>query len=450
MMVSGGADSTALLHLLSALAAAEPGAADDGLPHGFSLGVCHVNYGLRGDGSDADESFVRGLGDSLGVQVHTIRAPEPPHSGFQAWAREFRYGAAGNLCRWQGYNRIAVGHNRDDRVETFIYRLITYSGRRSLVVMPPRRGRVIRPLLFMTAREVRDYCRDEGIAFREDHTNRELTYRRNRIRHRVMPALAEVRPDFRERIEDTIALLDDEGEVLSRLTDEAFSEAVRGEGGGALSATAVSMLDRALARLVLRRWLAVSGGGRGVTRRHLDAIIGICGDSRGTRSLSLPGRRRLERRYDELVLVEDAGEDEGSSSRGLLELPVPGRVAFGGYEVAAEPLVRDETGADLFANDPLTAVIDADRLDGLLSVRRWRPGDRFRPLGMQGTKSLQDLFTDEKVPRSRRPGLPVVTCGDRIIWVCGLRMSEDFRVTSRSEHLIRLTVARRQIEDEVR
>ena len=117
-----------------------------------------MNYGRRGEDSNADEASSVSLGDELGLPVHAIRAPREDRSNFQAWARDFRYLAAQNLCRWQGYTRIAVAHNRDDRIETFIYRLITYSGRRSLVVMPPRRGRVVRPLLFLTAAEIRRYC----------------------------------------------------------------------------------------------------------------------------------------------------------------------------------------------------------------------------------------------------------------------------------------------------
>ncbi len=445
LMVSGGADSVAMFHLLNMLSHGVEGTGVSGFP----LGMCHVNYGRRGDSSDADEAFVRSLGDEHRIQVHAIRAPEPPRSNFQAWARDFRYLAAENLCRWQGYTRIAVGHNRDDRVETFIYRLITYSGRRSLAVMPPRRGKIVRPLLFLTAEEIREFCRQADIAYREDESNSGVDYSRNRIRHTVMPALADIRPDFRERVEDTISLLEDEQEVLASLTDEAWSEVTSGEEQGVLDAASLSLLDRAVARLVVRRWLARAGAGEGMTRRRLDAIIDLCSDSSGTRSLSLPGGREVERCYDRLTLVTHAAGDREESA-GPVELPVPGKVVFGGFDIVAEVAAAGAgRAADMHSDDPLRVAIDAGRLPGPLTIRCWREGDRFRPLGMNGTKSLQDLFTDEKMPRYQRRRLPIITLGDEIVWVCGMRVSEDFRVTSKSERIVRLAAVRREIENAV-
>ncbi|GBE57287.1 tRNA(Ile)-lysidine synthase [bacterium BMS3Abin01] len=445
LMVSGGADSVAMFHLLNMLSSGVEGIGTNG----FSLGICHVNYGCRGNGSDADEALVRSLGDQHRIQVHSLRAPEPPRSNFQAWARDFRYLAAENLCRWQGYTRIAVGHNRDDRVETFIYRLITYSGRRSLAVMPPRRGKIVRPLLFLTAAEIREFCRQAGIAYHQDESNSGMDYRRNRIRHKVMPALAEIRPDFRQRVEDTISLLEDEQEVLASLTDEAWGEVASGEEQEVLAAASLSLLDRAVARLVVRRWLARAGAGEGMTRRLLDAIIDLCSDSSGTRSLSLPGGWEVERCYDRLTLVV-AGTGGREESLGPVELPVPGKVAFGEFDIVAEvDAAGTRKAVDMHSDDPLRTAVDAGCSPGPLTVRCWREGDRFRPLGMNGTRSLQDLFTDGKVPRYQRRHLPIITLGDEIVWVCGMRVSEDFRVTSKSERIIRLAAVRREIENAV-
>ncbi len=445
LMVSGGADSTAMLHILHRLSLGEvPGHAG-----GFSLGVCHVNYGIRSDASDADEDFVRELGDRLQVPVHAIRAPVEERSNFQAWARDFRYLAAQNLCSWQGYTKIAVAHNRDDRIETFLYRLVTYSGRRSLVVMPPRRGRVIRPLLFLDGAGIREYCRETGIAYREDESNLSIDYQRNRLRHLVMPALAEVRPDFRERIEETILMLEDEQAALDRVTDEAWEQVLAPPADEAetdsppLSAASLALLDRAVARLVLRRWLTSSGAAERLTRRLLDAVVDLCGSSSGTRRLSLPGGMAVERRYDRLLLL--AADDGGQAEPEPVELPVPGSADFGDYRIEAQRLPdggrRDE--------GPASIVIDGERLTGPLMVRAWRDGDRFRPLGMDGSKSLQDLFTDEKVPEPQRRRVPIITCDDVIVWVCGYRMSEDFRLTPGSMQRIGLKVSRREIEDAV-
>ncbi|MCL4472850.1 MAG: tRNA lysidine(34) synthetase TilS [Actinobacteria bacterium] len=433
-LVSGGADSTAMLRMLHALG----GAGEPGAPRGFSLGICHVNYGLRGEESNLDEAFVRSLGDQLGIPVHAIRAPQEKRSNFQAWARDFRYLAAQNLCRWQGYSRIAVAHNKDDRIETFLYRLVTYSGRRSLVVMPPRRGRVIRPLLFLTAEEVRGHCRARGFDWREDASNQSLDYTRNRIRQQVLPRLAEISADYRERIADTLALLEDEDEVLASLTENAWRNACETfDGQDRLLASEVSLMPRATARLVIRRWLEGAGRQVRISRRLLDSIVELCSVSSGSSSLSLADGLQVERQYDKLLLVaKPAGENAAPQPA---TLTVPGQAVFGDFLVEAIESPSWSLGSD----DPLRVVVDGGRLDPPLHVRSWQPGDRFAPLGFQGNKSIQDLFTDEKVPRRERTGVPIVISGGAIVWVAGLRIAEAFKVTAASERLVGLRVSRR-------
>lgn len=440
-MVSGGADSVAMLHILHALSRS----GGDAGPGTFSLGVCHVNYGRRGTASDADEDFVRRLGDELGVTVHSVRAPAGDRPNFQAWARDFRYLAARNLCQWQGYNRIAVGHNRDDRVETMLYRLLTYSGRRSLVVMPPRRGRVIRPLLFMAADRVRSYLDDVGLEHREDESNLSLEYTRNRIRQLVIPRLEEIRPDFRERLLDTLELLEDEDEVLESVTADAWREAAGGEGDVKyLRADVISLLPRATARLVVRRWLSCSRSRVRLSRRLLDAIVGLCRDTAGSARLSLAEGLQVERRYDRLVLLEDVAGPQSSKPDSVV-LPVPGKAVFGDYEIEAV----EAPPWSVASADPLAVTVDAARLRPPLKVRSGRRGDRFTPLGLEGSKSLQDLMVDEKVPRAERKKVPVVTSGGDIVWVCGLRMSEGFRVTPASRKLVGLKARRRSVENRI-
>lgn len=434
-LVSGGADSVAMLRLLHTLSCSQ---GQDG-PRRFSLGVCHVNYGRRGEASNADESFVSAIGDELGVPVHAIRAPREERSNFQAWARDFRYLAAQNLCRWQGYTRIAVAHNRDDRVETFIYRLITYSGRRSLVVMPPRRGRVVRPLLFLTASEIRKYCADSGISWREDESNFSLAYTRNQIRQQVIPRLAGIRPDFRERIIDTLSLLEDEDEVLSFITEDAWQNAHESsDGQDLLKASEISLLPRATARLVIRRWLAAAGRRVRISRRLLDAIVDLCAVSSGSSRLSLADGLQVERQYDKLLLVAE-GTATASAVLPAVLLPVPGKVVFGSFEIEAV----ESPAWSLSSGDALRITVDGSRLKRPLIVRSWQPGDRFTPLGLKGNKSIQDLYTDEKVPRADRPGIPIVESGDAIVWVGGIRMAEAFRVNVTSERLVGLKISRR-------
>ncbi len=435
-MVSGGADSVLMLHVLARLASPE----ESFLTGTFSLGLCHVNYGRRGKESDEDEIFVRRLGDRADIQVHAITAPAPPGANFQAWAREFRYLAAENLCRWKGYSRIAVGHNIDDRVETFIYRLTTYSGRRSLVVMPPRRGRLIRPLLFLEAARIRDYCRRAGIIFREDRSNQSVKYARNRIREQIIPRLEELRPDFRGRILETLAQLEDESEVLALAADAAWRDAITiEEGRTVLLAEALADLPAATGRLLVRRWLAGAPGRVRLSCRLIDNVVDLCRDRSGSRELSLSGGVRIERRYNKLYLTQAAPAIPPEPCN----LPVPGTVMFGDYEI--ETLESPWWGAA--TDDPWLATVDAGSLPAPLAVRAWRQGDRFAPLGQNGSKSLQDLFVDAKIPRRQRRRVPVVVSGEKIVWVAGLRLAKEFCITSRSEQLLGLKAVRRAVDN---
>ena len=440
-MVSGGADSVAMLHILFRLARGD----DPDFALRFPLGICHVNYGLRGPASDADEEFVRRLGYELGITVHAVRAPADDRPNFQAWARDFRYLAAQNLCRWQGYTRIAVGHNKDDRIETFIYRLITYSGRRSLAVMPLRRGRVVRPLLSLTAAHIREHCATAGLEFREDESNESLDYARNRIRHTVLPRLEEIRSDFRERMLDTMALLEDEDTLLESAVREAWQRSSDIEDGASiLIASEVAAAPRALARLLVRRWLARQDVPVRLSHRLLDSIVDLCASSNGSRQLSLSEGLRVERKYDRLWLLSAHGGSSGSGTDSVA-LPVPGRALFADHEIETV----ESPSWDAGTSGPLRVVIDGGRLNRSLEVRAWRPGDRFTPLGLDGSKSIQDLFVDEKVPREERGRIPIVVSGDEIVWVCGVRISEDFKITSRSERVVGLQATRRSVDHTV-
>jgi tRNA(Ile)-lysidine synthase len=298
---------------------------------------------------------------------------------------------------------------------------------------------VIRPLLFLTSGEVRRFCADSGFAWREDGSNQSLDYVRNRIRQLVVPRLAEIRPDFRERIEDTLALLEDEDEVLRSITDDAWQSAfVSHEGQDCLIASELSLLPKATARLVIRRWLSGSGLRTRISRRLLDSITDLCAVSSGTTSISLADGLQVERQYDRLLLVQ-ARPGSGIVSPEPVELPVPGKAVFGSYElqaVAPPSWEMDSTGPD-------QVIISGENLKQPLGVRSWQPGDRFAPLGFKGNKSIQDLFTDEKVPRGERAQVPIVTDGDAIVWVCGLRLADAYRVTATSERLIGLRVSRR-------
>jgi tRNA(Ile)-lysidine synthase len=269
-MLSGGRDSVCMLDL--AVRALGAGA----------VTALHVNYGLRED-SDEDEAHCVSLCERLGVRLEVERPPRPEGAGnLQAWARDVRYGAAERLAR-AGDALIATGHTADDQVETILYRLASSPSRRALLGMRPRDGRLVRPLLAFTRAQTTAYCEARDLVWRDDPTNAELSYARNRIRHRLAPALAEIHPAAAQNVLRTAELLRDEAEVL-----EALAGAEIDDSDGSIELDRLAELPPALRRLVVQQ-LADRAAGRPVAgaARHAEEVAAL--RRTGTAMLDLGG-----------------------------------------------------------------------------------------------------------------------------------------------------------------
>jgi tRNA(Ile)-lysidine synthase len=391
VMLSGGADSVCLLDVAVRL--------------GARVSALHVNYGLRGEASDRDEAHCRALCSALGVPLEIERVSLPASGNLQAEARDRRYALA-ERC---GHD-YAAAHTASDQAETVLYRLAVSPGRRALLGMEARRGRLVRPLLEATREDTREHCRARGLEWVEDASNADPRFARARVREEVLPALRSLNPAAERAIVETSRLLRDEAEVL----ESAVGEVLGRLGEVAPELAELRALPPGLARLVLRRLAeAASGGAHALSRADADAILAL--GERGSASLDLGGGLRAVAEYGTLRFTRaaDAPPPEPAT------LLVPGSARFGDWEVRAALGGGGE------------AVLDAARAGQALTVRGWRDGDRMRPAGLGGTKTLQDLFTDRKVPRALRRTLPVVVAEDgEIAWVAGVAVSESFRAAA--------------------
>jgi tRNA(Ile)-lysidine synthase len=401
VLCSGGVDSAALAGGLVGVLGPE------------RVIALHLNYGLRPD-SDADEATCRELCDLFGIEM-LVEHPRLPEGNVQAAAREARYAAADRVRRERGLDLIAAGHTRTDLAETVLYRLATSPGSRALLGLRPRRGAVVRPLLSLSRDRVRELAAEAGLPFRDDPTNVEPLYARNRIRNEVLPVLREIGPEAEATIAETQAELAEEAEALERLASEALAES-GADAAGAISAEALGALDPVVRRLALRR-MAERAAGAAVPlgRSRAAEIWRLAGEAEGG-VIELGGGVEAHVEHGH---VRFAAGPQPELEEAILT--VPGVCRFGSWEVRAEL----ETGVPS-VQGPDLAVLDPAALEGPLTVRAWRDGDRMRPLGLDGTKSLQDLFTDRKVPRGLRHALPVVTSADRIAWIAGVAVSEEF------------------------
>ncbi len=405
ILLSGGADSVCLVDVAREL--------------GATVSALHVNYGLREE-AEHDEAHCRALCSSLEVPLTVERAWLPSSGNLQANARDARY----RLAERQAPGDYAAAHTASDQAETVLYRLAVSPGRRALLGMAPRRGRLVRPLLGATRDETQAYCRGRGLAWREDASNEDPRFARARVRGEILPALRTLSPAAERTIAETARLLRDEADVL----DSAVSDALDTLGGGpAVELSALAELPRAVVRLVVRSLAEDAfGGDVSLSSSQVDAVMGL-GEGGGSASLDVGEGLRAVVEYGTLRFRR-GGEAPPPAP---VELGVPGSVRFGAWEVEASV---GTTAAE--------ARLDPQAAEGPLLVRSWQDGDRMRPVGLGGTKSLQDLFTDRKVPRALRRSLPVVCVDDTVAWVAGVALDERFAAAEEQPDAIGLSARR--------
>lgn len=441
--VSGGPDSVCLLHILNRLKETL----------GVSLHVAHLNHMLRGTDSDDDAVYVSQLASNLGIPSTVERLDvaayrEGRRLSVEEAAREVRYHffalAAGDI----GAKRIALGHTRDDQVETILMNLLRGTGLTGLRGMMPitslrmaddTKLEVIRPLLGVTRVETEGYCREFDLNPRIDLSNYSLDHTRNRVRHELIPALRHYNRSMdaalirtADAASDAISFLDIE---VSRVWDQVVTEQ---PNGLLIDSAALLACHPALQRHLLRRAVSkVLGDLVDIQAVHIDKMVQALSKPAGRR-ISLPRGLWLSVGYWKCLLaggVPDACPFPSMEQQH--RIAVPGETAVPGWRIRADvdTAVSEETGA-------YVAHLDMDAVGRELTVRARKPGDRFRPLGMEGNKSLQDFMVDAKIPRSWRGRIPLVCSPDGIVWVVGWRIAGGAKVTDATKRVLRLEFER--------
>jgi tRNA(Ile)-lysidine synthase len=408
--VSGGPDSVALLDAL--------------VKSGWHPHVCHLNHQLRGADSDADTEFVRRLAGQYGLSstIESCKVASDEDS-----ARHARQEFFTRVAERTGIRKLALAHTADDQVETFLLRLLRGAGVPGLVGIWPERQfgtlRVVRPMLKVRRVEVLEYLGTQGLKFREDLSNADTRFTRNRIRHELLPMLErDFNPAIRDVLLNTAEILRDEDFYLLHHVVQRFFMAIC--QNDAVNVTALANCPVAIQRRVLRFWLGGdSEGGPSFGFDQIEAVRhAALGDSPSA-EVDLPDELVVYREYEWL---QKAKRRELEPVRGRWPLRISGETTIG--ELGVKFVIGEE--GERF---------DADALGEGLFVRTWENGDRFQPLGMSESKKLQDFFVDEKVPRRRRERVPLVCAADgRIAWVVGHRIAEPFKVTEQTSRVVRL------------
>ncbi len=496
--VSGGPDSVALLHVLLALRADL---------EWDRITVIHFDHELRGESSSGDRLFVESLAGRLGLSflsgsggVHALRRLR--RISLEMAARARRHAFFRDALAAAGARTVALGHTSDDQAEEVLLRLIRGTGVSGLAGMSPKTdGGLIRPLLCVNKREILDYLAARGLPFRDDLSNREMFCQRNVVRHEVFPLLRE---RFHPRVAEVLsrhALLSmDEEDYWRTQVLGAWSSVREREDAEriVLNLSALLSLHPAMQRRVLRHAIEnLQGNLLGIYFVHVESLRKWAVASAGGGMVELPAGLRAVKEGKRLVIMR-----AGNMPEPFVEpIPAPGRYDFPGLEIvisirevsrelADEPPGGSATpgspgGADTLGGpeipggsetlessgvpgsfeipanseiwkpergdrgleaDPSSGqvvLMDADRVLWPLVVRSWKPGDRFQPLGVGGTKKLQDFFSDAKVPRTERIRIPVLCDREKICAIPGYRLDERVKVTSETRRILVVEFSRR-------
>ena len=442
--VSGGPDSVCLLHILVRLRN----------ELGIRLHVAHLNHQLRGAEAEADAHYVSNLARRLGIPA-TIEQRDV--KGYQKHkrisleeaAREVRYTFLAQVAKAIGASRVAVGHTRDDHIETILMHLVRGTGTRGLRGLQPRAEwqssgnslTIIRPLLQVSREETASYCHDHELTPRIDASNLSLSPLRNRIRHQLLPLLKSYNPQVTEALLRTAGIASDDLAIIDKEGSQLWAKiARRQENTIILDKKGLLELPSALKRNLLRMSLEkLLGNVMDIEMRHIEEIMNALTKPAGKR-LSLPGGLTFCVEYDQYLIGKDpAALSPLPTLEGESQLKLPGKTTLPGWCVEASIIDREQIAEK---GNEFTACFDRDKTGDKLVVRSRQPGDRFQPLGMSQPKKLNEFMIDAKIPHTWRRRIPLVCSPQHIIWVVGWRIDDRVKVTDATRQVLCLEFKR--------
>lgn len=426
--VSGGADSMALLDILCEL--------KDTLD--ISIIAVHVNHCFRGKDADDDQKFVEDYCKKVGVPCESFKinvSEIAKNEGLtsEEAGRKVRYALFDEVLAKYNANTIATAHHQNDNCETLLHNILRGSGLSGLCAIKPKRDKYIRPLIKVTRAQIEAYLTSKGITWRTDKTNAETDFTRNRIRHGLIPYIKE---NFNPSCEDALMRLNelctDDNDFIDSYTHSAIKSCT------VASSVSSVTLDReqfnrehiAVKRRIIRAMLErLSVPLKDVHMVHVDSCIKMIAESQSGASTKISSCNVILEQSGVSFIVGDI-----TSSDFELEITAGQKI----YIPQAELFVSVERVDKMGKPSPSCVYIDADSIDDSLTVRNRRDGDKLVPFGMKGTKKVKDIFIDKKIPLSKRNNIPIFVHNNKVIWVSGCCISEEFKITDNTNTILQL------------
>jgi tRNA(Ile)-lysidine synthase len=413
--VSGGIDSIIMFHLFRL--------------SGFKIGIAHCNFNLRGDESDQDEEFVRRLADNYNIPFYSTRfetqkIADDEGISIQMAARDLRYEWFEEIRIKEKYNYIAIAHNSDDQIETFMINLARGTGIKGLTGIKNKSEKVIRPLLFASREEITDYAKRNNFLFREDSSNSSTKYSRNKVRHEVIPLLETINPGFKKVIIENIQRLKETEQIFNQTIKEKYKQCVTEKSNSLLlNIDELKKLDPI--ETYLHEFLKPYR----FSTTQIKDIVSVLDSNSGKQFFSATHRIIKDRDY---MILEEISAQSGklfyiNETDFRIETPI---------ELLIER--EDKNEGFVIQKDPNIGQFDFDKLVFPLTIRKWQKGDYFMPLGMNNLKKLSDFFIDQKLSISEKENIWILESENKIVWIIGLRLDERFKVRNDTKTILKI------------
>lgn len=426
--LSGGPDSVCLLTVLSNLR-------DE---FNLKLNAVYIDHGLRPDETPTEIEFCRKLCEGMNIpfkvkSIDVKKYAKEQGLNKQEAARELRYKAFDEVFAEIKADKIALAHNADDQLETFLLRLLRGTGPKGLSGIPPVRVKIIRPLIEIERREIEEFLDERNINYIVDSSNLKEDYLRNKVRNIFIPELKKINPALINTTTRTMDVLREEEKYFDIIVTKTLMKLISRKTDSRIELFLTPMLamEKVILRRVLRRAIDETKGLRGMGFIHIEDIIGLIKQGNPGDRLNLPKGLRVIKNYSTLVITSEIPHRIGTFT-----LNAPGEVIVKDINAVIRASIQDKT--DNYGDGRKIAVFDAEKTGIKLIVRPREKGDCFYPSGFGKRKKLQDFFVDEKIPRDERDAIPIIVSGNDIVWITGFRGDERFKATDATKRFLKL------------
>jgi len=444
--VSGGPDSVTLLNVLLSLKKR----------YNLSFFIAHLDHMLRGEESDEDANFVKNLAQELGLpcEVKSCNLTEitrEEHLTLEEAARKYRYKFYLETAKKFKVNKIALGHNADDQVETVLMRFLRGTGLEGLMGIPPVRGKIIRPLIECSREEIEEYCKENKIDYRVDSSNKEIVYFRNKIRLELLPLLSK---GYNKNIKDIMlrlrSIVSEVSAYLNQETELLFKEVARRENPETviINLKKFTSLPLALKRRIIRKSIeVVKGNLYSISFRHNNEILKLTEYQLGEKEIYLPDNLMVKKIYNKIIIYKKGISKDQTERMPIpweYNVSIPGKTEIKslGMEVEVKILDSKDIKSSLHftrkkSKGEFLEFIDYNEVEFPLKLRSRRSGDKFYPLKMKGLKKVKDFFIDNKILKSHRDLIPIlVDSEDKILWIVGMRLDDRVKISSDTKKVL--------------